>query len=179
MDIKRYALCGTHGTGKTTLLGDIADDLENEFGIKPIFNTSNARKLFEIGVKINDKGDDFVQYVVQASHVSRFAESNWFADRCVIDGFAYMEASWRRKLISQECWDAVYNLMKAFAPLYTQIFYVPVEFEMEKDGIRKEDIDYQKEIAKYMEHALKLFANVTIIKGSRAERRDLVLNYIA
>lgn len=176
--MKRYALCGAHGTGKTTILKDLEDILTNKLDIKPIFNTSNARKLFEMGVKINDKGDDFVQYVVQASHVSRFAEPNWFADRCVVDGFAYMEASWRKKLISQKCWDTVYTLMHAFTPLYTQIFYVPIEFEMESDGIRKVDIEYQQEIDRYMSTILKNYNNVTIVKGSREERKEIVLKYI-
>jgi predicted ATPase len=177
--MKRYALCGAHGTGKTTVLKDISDYLLDNTSIIPIFNTSNARKLSEMGVKINDKGDDFVQYVVQASHVSRFAEPNWFADRCVVDGFAYMEAAWRKKLVSQECWDTVHNLMNTFAPLYTQIFYVPIEFEMENDGIRKVDIEYQREIDHYMKRILELYNNVTTLKGSRDERKEIVLKYIA
>jgi predicted ATPase len=177
--MKRYALCGAHGTGKTTILRDIADYLLDKTPIKPIFNTSNARNLFKMGIKINDKGDDFVQYVVQASHVSRFAEPDWFADRCVVDGFAYMEAAWKRKFVSQDCWNTVYTLMNVFAPLYTQIFYVPIEFEMENDGIRKVDIEYQQEIDRYMSKALKNYSNVTIVKGNRAERSEIVLKSIA
>ncbi len=173
--MKKYALCGAHGTGKTTILKDLENALILEHDISPIFNTSNARKLFELGVKINDSGDDFVQYVVQASHVSRFAEKNWFADRCVIDGFAYMEAAWRKKLISTKCWDVVYTLMDAFIPLYTQIFYVPIEFKMEDDGIRKVDTEYQEEIDTYIKHVIKNCNNVTIITGSREERRAKIL----
>jgi len=173
--MKKYALCGAHGTGKTTILKDLENDLILEHDISPIFNTSNARKLFEMGIKINDSGDDFVQYVVQASHVSRFAEKNWFADRCVIDGFAYMEAAWRKKLISTKCYDIVYTLMDAFIPLYTQIFYIPIEFNMEDDGIRKVDTEYQEEIDRYIKHVIKNCDNVTIITGSREERRAKIL----
>jgi predicted ATPase len=169
--MKRYALCGAHGTGKTTILKDLEQDLSAKYDISPIFNTSNARKLFEMGIKINDSGDDFVQYVVQASHVSRFAEKNWFADRCVIDGFAYMEAAWRKKLISSKCWDVVYTLMDTFIPLYTQIFYIPIEFKMEDDGIRKVDTAYQEEIDVYIKHVIKNHDNITIVTGSREERR--------
>ena len=176
--MKKYALCGAHGTGKTTILKDLENDLMLEYDISPVFNTSNARKLFEMGVKINDKGDDFVQYVVQASHVSRFAEKNWFADRCVIDGFAYMEAAWRKKLISSRCWDVVYTLMEAFIPLYTQIFYIPIEFKMEDDGIRKVDEEYQKEIDNYITHVARNHNNITIINGSREERRAKIIKFL-
>lgn len=175
--MKRYALCGTHGTGKTTLLSDLTPHLE-KLEIKPVFNTSNARKLFEIGEQINDKGGDFVQYVVQASHVSRFADINWFADRCVIDGWAYMRAARRAGKVSGKCWDVVEHLMNVFVPLYTQIFYTPIEFEMENDGIRKVDTDYQKEVDEYIQRIVLELDNVTIIKGNRDERLSSVLKYI-
>lgn len=178
--MNRYALCGTHGTGKTTLLQDLSADLTSFKGIKPIFNTSNARKLSEMGVKINDSGGNFVQYVVQASHVSRFAEENWFADRCVIDGFAYMEAAWRKKLISEDCWTVVWKLMEAFIPLYTKIFYVPIEFEMEDDGIRKVDTEYRKEIDTYIKHSIDYYnkGNIFTVLGSREERKQTILEHL-
>jgi predicted ATPase len=179
MNLKRYALCGAHGTGKTTVLKDIADDLIDTYKINPIFNTSNARKLFEIGKDLNDKGGEFVQYVVQASHVSRFAEVNWFADRCVVDGWAYMMAAYHKDIIDHNCYAAVTSMMNYFIPLYTQIFYVPIEFEMEVDGIRKVDTEYQKEIDGYMSEELSHYSNVTIVKGSRAARREFVLKYLA
>lgn len=174
----RFALCGAHGTGKTTVLRDIADDLLDIYNIKPIFNTSNARKLFELGETLNDKGGDFVQYVVQASHVSRFAEKNWFADRCVVDGWAYMTAARQKDVVNSECWYSVSAMMEFFVPLYTQIFYVPIEFDMESDGIRKVDMEYQKEIDLYMSAELARHKNVTIVKGSREQRKNLVLNYL-
>ena len=178
--MKRYALCGTHSTGKTTLLQDLSNILIKDKGIKPIFNTSNARKLFEMGIKINDKGDDFVQYVVQSSHVSRFAEVNWFADRCVIDGFAYMEAAWRKKVVSDQCWDVVYKMMCVFIPLYTKIFYVPIEFELEDDGIRKVDTNYQRLIDNHIQTVIKHSPsnNIVTIQGSREERVEKILSYL-
>jgi hypothetical protein len=178
--MKRYALCGTHSTGKTTLLQDLSEDLKQSHQINPIFNTSNARKLFEMGIKINDSGDDFVQYVVQASHVSRFAESNWFADRCVIDGFAYMEASSRKGLISTECWSVIWKMMEVFIPLYTKIFYVPIEFAMEDDGIRKVNAEYQKEIDNYIVQTIEFYnkGNIFTISGSREERKQAILKHL-
>jgi len=174
----RFALCGTHGTGKTTVLKDISNDLLDVYNIKPIFNTSNARKLFKLGEELNDKGGNFVQYVVQASHVSGFAEENWFADRCVVDGWAYMNASDQKGIIDPQCRDAVSSMMRFFSPLYTQIFYVPIEFEMESDVVRKDDIEYQKEIDSYMSNTLTSYNNVTVLKGSREERKNIVLKHI-
>jgi len=174
----RFAFCGAHGTGKTTVLKDIADDLLDVYDLKPIFNTSNARKLFKLGEELNDKGGNFVQYVVQASHVSRFAEENWFADRCVVDGWAYMIAARLKNQVDSECWHSVSCMMEFFVPLYTQIFYVPIEFEMENDGIRKVDTEYQREIDHYMSEELLKYKNVTIVKGSRDERKNIVLKYL-
>jgi hypothetical protein len=49
---------------------------------------------------------------------------------------------------------------------------------MENDGIRKVDTEYQREIDHYMSEELLKYKNVTIVKGSRDERKNIVLKYL-
>ena len=89
-----------------------------------------------------------------------------------------MTAARQKDMVNSECWHSVTSMMEFFVPLYTQIFYVPIEFEMESDGIRKVDTGYQKEIDYYMSEELLRHKNVTIVKGSRDERKNIVLKYL-
>jgi len=143
----KYALTGSHGVGKTTIINELYDYLE-ESKIKPIINSSNARKIALSGRTINDSGDDIVQMIVECSHVSKFCEDDWFADRSVLDGYAYTKYLHDKGKVSDEVMNVVGKLMSTFVKLYDNIFYIPVEFNMVKDGVRKEDDQFQKDIDK-------------------------------
>ena len=141
----KYALTGSHGVGKTTIINELNDFLE-ESKIKSIINSSNARKIALSGRTINDSGDDIVQMSVECSHVSKFCEDDWFADRSVLDGYAYTKYLHVAGKVSDEVMNVIEKLMITFVNLYDGIFYIPVEFDMIKDGVRKEDGQFQKDI---------------------------------
>ena len=171
---KKYAFCGTHGVGKSTLLTNI-EDIVKYFQIEIINDSSNARKLKAAGYKINEEGNDFVEYVVASSHVSNFAKPNhWFADRCIVDGTAYMLET----KCSKACKQAVINMCKEFSQHYTQIFYIPIEFEMQDDGVRKVDEIYRKKIDTNMKDLLENLNNVTIVSGNLSQRRNIIQTYL-
>ena len=171
---KKYAFCGTHGVGKSTLLSHIEDILKY-FQIEIINDSSNARKLKASGHKINEEGNDFVEYAVASSHVSNFVKSNhWFADRCIVDGTAYM----MQTKCSGSCRQSITTMCKYFIKEYTQIFYIPIEFEMENDGVRKVDEIYRRKIDKNIQSLLQYASNSTTVKGNLSERRDTILKYL-
>lgn len=173
MKFKRYAFCGTHGVGKSTILQAIKPYFE-QWGLSLVDNSSNAKQLKEMGYDINDSGKDFVQHVVMASHVSNFARPyNWFADRCVVDGCAYMQES----EVGPSCWRSITSQCFYFKYLYDQIFYIPIEFDMPEDGYRKIDEEYRCRIDKNMQELLSDCTNVTRVKGNVEERVATVENY--
>jgi len=141
----RFALTGSHGVGKTSVISELDDWLSNK-GIKCIYNSSNARKIKKAGLSINDDGDDFVQLVVASSHISHFSENGWFADRSILDCYAYGEYLYKQGKITKDCNLAVTYLLESFIREYSKIFYIPIEFKMVSDGVRKEDESFQKEI---------------------------------
>ncbi len=141
----RFALTGSHGVGKTSVISELDDWLSNK-GIKCIYNSSNARKIKKTGMSINDDGDDYVQLIVASSHISHFSENNWFADRSILDCYAYGQYLFKQGKITKDCNYAVSYLLDSFLDYYTKIFYIPIEFKMVNDGVRKEDETFQKEI---------------------------------
>jgi hypothetical protein len=173
MNLKRYAFCGTHGVGKSTVLQAIKPYFEG-WGLKLIDNSSNAKQLKEMGHAINDSGKEFVQHVVMASHVSNFARPySWFADRCVMDGCAYMmEAG-----VKQDCWKSVMEQCFSFKHLYDQIFYIPIEFDMPEDGYRKVDEEYRYRVDMNMQGLLSDCTKVTKVTGNVEERVAIIKNY--
>jgi predicted ATPase len=173
MNLKRYAFCGAHGVGKSTILQTIKTYFE-EWNLKLVDNSSNAKQLKEMGYAINDNGKEFVQYVVTASHVSNFARPyNWFADRCVVDGCAYMMESG----VDASCWHSITTQTHYFKHLYDQIFYIPIEFDMPKDGYRKVDEEYRHNVDKNMQEMLKDCTKVTRVHGSVEERVAIIKQY--
>lgn len=174
----KYALTGSHGVGKTTIVNVLTDWLE-ENNIKAIVNSSNARKIKQSGGIINEEGDDQVQLIVECSHVSKFCENNWFADRSVIDGYAYTEYLFKHKKVSAHTLQIVRNLMIAFVGNYTEIFYIPIEFGVSDDGIRKNDEPFQKEIDQIIVNTLKCYnIKYYTIKGSVFERVEKIKNIV-
>jgi hypothetical protein len=173
MNLKRYAFCGAHGVGKSTILHAIKPYFE-QWGLVLVDNSSNAKQLKEMGYAINDSGKEFVQHVVMASHVSNFARPyNWFADRCVVDGCAYMQES----EVGPSCWKSITAQCFYFKHLYDQIFYIPIEFDMPEDGYRKIDEEYRYRIDRNMHGLLSDCTNVTRVKGKVEERVATIKNF--
>ena len=174
----KYVLTGSHGTGKTTIVNSIYDWLE-EKNIKPIINSSSARKIKQSGRLINDDGDDMVQMIVNSSHIVNFREDNWFADRCIIDSFSYAVYQYKIGKVSKEVYEISHYMVKQFAWLYDKIFYVPIEFQLTKDEERKDELNFQREIDTIISNTISdLKLSVVCITGSVEERVELIKNHI-
>ena len=174
----RFALTGSHGVGKTSVISELDDWLSNR-GIRCIYNSSNARKVKKAGMAINDDGDDTVQTIIAASHISHFSEDNWFADRCLLDCYAYGKHLFRQEKVTTECNRTLSKLTYKFLQNYTKIFYIPIEFEMVKDGVRKEDKQFQQEIDTIIKNYLdRLEISYETITGSVEERCEKIKTII-
>jgi len=174
----RFALTGSHGVGKTSIISEL-DDWLSDKGIKCIYNSSSARKVKKSGMAINDDGNDMVQTIIAASHISHFSEDNWFADRCLLDCYAYGKHLFTHDKVSNECNKMLSKLTYTFLQKYDKIFYIPIEFEMVKDGVRKEDTEFQNNIDMLIKTYLdQLNINYETITGSVEERCEKIKSVI-
>lgn len=165
----RYALTGSHGVGKTSVINGLEDFLI-EKGISAITNSSKARNIKASGLDVNDDANDITELLIASNHISHFSNDNWFADRSIIDTYAYAMVSRKRKNISAKTFNTISHLAVNFVDLYDIIFYIPIEFGMVNDGIRKENESYRKEVDREIVEFLNYHKKFEVLKGSVKKR---------
>ena len=137
-----YAITGAHGTGKSTLL----KELRSVPGYS--FSDSVTRKS---GADINQSGNDDGQLKILAAIIDAEIKNDIFKkdfilDRSFIDFYAYTRYLYNHNQVSLETLTLIESEFDKRISQYTMIFYLPIEFDIEQDGTRSDDIQFQKEI---------------------------------
>ena len=166
----KIAIVGSHGVGKTTLFNKL--ELE---GVEFIQET--ARELMgymdHSTADMDDKEKGFFQQVALNHQIWREVEHERFiADRCVLDYLAYSHGlPFYDKLKDQ----VDFHLERHGG--YDQIFFIPIEFPLEVDGLRFTDDKYQKEIDERLLGLIQEYGiPYEIITGDVEERLEKILN---
>lgn len=176
-NIRKIGICGSHGTGKTTL----AKRLSEETGLPLIIE--QARIVAEqLNINIRDlepkSREGFLFQYGCLNYQIKEEQARWLgfvSDRTTIDNAAY----WTK--LYAGLWPARYSLRYyevAFNNVknYDLIIYVPIEFELVDDGVRHIGLDMQKEIDIYIRAYLSLNArNYITVSGTTEERLERVL----
>ena len=163
------ALIGSHGTGKTTLLKKIeeyhyGDDL-------PVISDGDSRTVQNFNIEIGGKLSDREQQIL----INRMSDARWheqirtkhlFQTRSPLDHYAYCEALGWKDLAKERL-----EFFKASDWKKVQFFYLPIEFELEDDGVRYSGLDFQLEIDETLLSLIKeLDIPVTVLTGSIEQR---------
>lgn len=149
----RIAIAGTHGVGKTTLAHSLADSFE---GLSVVVNTKIARTLIDRGYPLGKDAtsESYIQYII--SQLNAEINSNdcniFISDRTLLDPLAYAEVN--KKMLHSTVPDSIIELLASIwlieAEKYDLYVFVPVEFEMQPDGIRPNGEDYRKAVEAQM-----------------------------
>lgn len=138
----RICFTGSQGTGKSTLLENIIE--RNEF--KNYYRGKNIQRLLNQNCQfpINKDTNVYSQSAI-SGHISGevLLYSNYINDRSLIDTFAYSRLS---PNIPYDQKQLIENMYKDVLQKYDYIFYIPIEFDVEPDGIRSIDKLYQQKI---------------------------------
>ena len=180
----RIGIAGSHGTGKTTLskklseilglprLPEVSRSLKEEgFEILTEYSKPNTRSQFAIiGMQLytEQKLDSFV------------------SDRTLIDCYAYTryftDLDWGSYKTYRSLQDFV---LRYSADFYDYIFYTPIEFNVETDGLRSTDIKIQKDIdsiicqnLSFLEGEVRYHKKYYTLTGSFEERLAYALEII-
>lgn len=172
----KIGFTGTHGTGKTTIVDLLRKDPQF---YKYAFSSNFSRQLVAQGVPINDKCTfEGQQKFMHKRYEEIGANKHVICDRTSYDVLAYTLNS--KSDITQagkwimECYH------KELYKDYDVIFYFPIEFVMEKDGVRKVDEKYRKKIDKTIQELLLKYPPRKIItmNGEVKERLKLLKSTI-
>jgi hypothetical protein len=146
----KIGLHGTHSTGKTTT--------KNKFIEKhPKFHqvTEIARKS---PYKINEGTDYLSQRWILHEQIKAELLNypyDQISDRTTMDNCAYTELQFRKGKIEYSQYQELVTIAEAWLDTYDYVFYFPIEFPLEKDGIRSDNLKFQKDIDDIIKDNLK------------------------
>ena len=168
----KIAFCGAHGVGKTTLIDSL--DIEPNKRIKEI-----ARELLKEFWDLQSMATiSKLRFQSKCFKKQKEAEERlrdtWFvSDRSIHDIYVYthmVDVEWEFAIEFKE------YIMKAMHDEIKQnnydiVFYIPIEFELENDGVRNMDLQFQKDIDSMIHNSL-IINKVPFItlKGTIEER---------
>lgn len=171
----KYAISGSHGVGKSTLI----EELKKQEWI--VVYDEVARRAIEKCGKFphemtTEEQGQFEKYVLDNQimfEISADKKKQNIFDRGVLDVLAY---SVHLKEFIELKREAISHILRN---PYDVTFYIPIEFPMEGDWVRKEDEAFRTEIDGYMRYLLDVYGgNVVEVRWSVQERVNIILNFI-
>jgi hypothetical protein len=162
----KILLVGSHGTGKTTL----AKEIQKLFPYCEIIDGIH-REAKQEGFQINKTND----IVSQIETVQRYLQKI-----CGKPSFISVDSIIRQTAyaICNKLPEPVINLMERLCLFEYEhfsgrfVFYIPIEFPLEKDGVREEDFQFQRDVDKEIKKLLDQFylGRYEMVIGSVNER---------
>lgn len=171
--MKKIVITGTHGVGKTTLVEKLATSLRTKLKVGVIPET--ARALVAQGIPMNDEVSEFgiACYIVTYLKAQRELPTDLdlaISDRSLFDLFVYITDK-RPEKVRYEFVQLVEELVFEEMKNVELFVYIPIEFEMESDGVRPFDLDYQKRIDSKVKTQLETFGARTITSSGDLDNR--------
>ena len=177
MKSKLIYICGVHGSGKSTVINDYCKYIE-EKGL-PYGRNPSPRTLVPIDklyTQIDDLHQMYITFGVLADIANTFkTKSLYITDRWLIDNMAYSKLS---PLITENLHYIQQCLLSHFLEVWdVKVFYIPIEFKLEKDGVRPEDLEYQKKVDDLLKELLCYFQIPYItLRGTPELRLNTLVN---
>lgn len=166
----KIAIVGSHGVGKTTLSSKLSQIIN-----LPII-PDIVVEAYNKGFTINEETPLETQFWLFAKQLEleRNFNDKWIADKCLIDYSIYADILLKdqraKELLSE-------MIMKNIC--YDHIFYLPIEFPIEDDGIRSTDPKFQRAIdERYRQILTERQIPYHILNGSVEARVKQALNII-
>jgi len=167
-------LIGSHGVGKTTLLKYLS---EKNPDVVVTDGTSRIVKSFneEIGGRLSDREQQLlINRISDAQWNNEIKTENLFSTRTPLDHYAYSLACGMPDYAAERL-----RLLLRSDYKKVKFFYIPIEFDIEDDGVRYTDKEFQKQIDETLVSLIeKLDISVIKLTGSVEERLETLLKNI-
>jgi nicotinamide riboside kinase len=175
--VVKVGLTGSHGTGKTTLLLELKKEL-------PRCNlvSEAARDCpFPLNEKTNFRSQEFIFRTQVQRELDVPLDDITISDRTVYDQLAYIRYAYESGNITYDEYMVLEQYINHWGHTYDYIFYIPIEFEMECDGVRSPDEHYRKAIDQHIKDILNEHVDTLYrceVRGTPQQRAALVKNVI-
>lgn len=172
----RIEFIGAQGTGKTTIV-----NLLKEYGI-PIIDGVVRDLVNTYNIPINEKGSANSQETIFRCYKNIFENkyADYISTRSLFDVVAYTQYLYLKSGDDHDLRDEVLTQvqeLRDYLSFNKDVIYIyfPIEFELEGDGVRSVNKEYQKEIDHIITNLLKSTkVKYYTIHGSVEERMKFV-----
>ena len=166
----KIAIVGSHGVGKSTLSKNLAKILN-----LPII-PDIVVEAYHKGFTINENTPLETQFWLFAKQLElerNFAD-HWIADKCLIDYSVYGDV-----LLSDQRAKELLSEMIQRNSQYDFVFYLPIEFPIEDDGIRSTDPQFQASVdSRFLEVLNAWGIKYYTVNGTVKQRLKRILEII-
>lgn len=164
----RIAFAGSHGTGKTTVLKELQKSFPKD---NFIFEVARSEMTEKSSKDMTEKErSDFQLIIVKKQIELENSYSRFMSERSLYDFLAYSKGlenyNQIEKMIHKHLEKKPYDI----------VFYFPIEFELEKDGVRFESLEFQEKIDDLILATIP--RNYVEIRGTLKERLHTILHTI-
>ncbi|WP_299631760.1 AAA family ATPase [uncultured Roseobacter sp.] len=182
----KLALSGAHGTGKTTLVNALYEELKDSRNVeicrevpRVIGEVVGDREYFRRGNNTELRQALIFLYQVMEDHLVGSDKDILISDRTMVDHLAYTDVLFPEFSGTSE-FKVISDAVQRWLATYDYILKVPIEFKVQDDGTREADLSFQASIdQKIDEFYLKFGVNPVVITGSVSDRVAQVLRLIA
>ncbi len=177
----KIAVAGSHGTGKSSFARGLAKKLGGNYIYDTVREEVAPKKIFTINENTPPEGQ--VWLIARQWELEKLTPEPWVADKNLFDYWVYIRDDFA-DYIKKTIWMFIKNDAH-----YDFVFYLPIEFPMELDGVRSENDEFQKEVDRRYKKllddlgvryiTLPSFINESASKEEAIEKRiNLALDYI-
>lgn len=132
----KIAIVGAHGVGKTTL----SEKLAKYLNLPTIHDV--AIEALDKGFEINENTPPETQFWLFARQLEEERLTKAFvADKCLMDYTVYADIIFDDDRLKSLLAEMIEKNAK-----YDYVFYLPIEFPIEDNGIRSTDVEFQKRV---------------------------------
>lgn len=165
----KIAVAASHGTGKSTF----AKALAKKIGANYIYDVAREEAPKK-GFGINEKTPPEVQLwmTIRQWELEKTTPQDWVADKCLLDYLIYGEI-----VLKDENVKEIIRWVVERNANYDLVFYIPIEFEMEEDGLRSKELQSIVDV-RYKEYLDKRGIKYITLFGSVEDRVEQALTHI-
>jgi len=179
----KIAITGSHSTGKTSLGNSICQAMSSKIDVR--FITGLSRNIIQRGFPLNMDAniDSYSEYII--AHLSAEKKMNnydlFISDRTILDALAYSLVNnfYANAQISNSFISMMKEIWLVEKERYDFYIYCPIEFPLERDGIRPNDEKYRTLVDnKIQELLLENNVQHVVVHGSLVDRTNQILKLI-
>lgn len=173
------ALIGTHGSGKTTLIKNIADKLDS-FSLLSFIETNEIARVCPLPVNMNSssKAQEWIfQTEIKMLDILCHVSVPVIMDRCLIDHYVYYYywAKEDNEYLRKQLVDRI--------DLFTKIYFLPPNQNfLISDGVRAVDIQFQKDIDdifyRILNYTIPNYKNIVYVRDNFDYIQNDILDFI-